>query len=288
MTGYLYFYQQIASRSAIGSRFSFFTDTDALSIVDTCRNRYLDLLSACGKSGSTAIRAFVFDDLTGSSTVRTGLYVSYHTEHGLLCICYLTGSMTFATGFRRSTRFCTGSVTFGTGIFQCQFQFFFAAENCFLESNVNNRTQVCSTHRTVVRSAASSATEQIPENIAEDIAHICAVKVESTETATLTGSTIFKCCMTVLVVCSSLFRIAQYAVRLCRLFKFCFCFFIPWVHIRMILFRQFPVCFFQGRIISSALYTQNLIIISFLCHFLSPYRNASYPWGIQLRNYQTK
>ena len=76
MTGYLYFYQQIASRSAIGSRFSFFTDTDALSIVDTCRNRYLDLLSACGKSGSTAIRAFVFDDLTGSSTVRTGLYVS--------------------------------------------------------------------------------------------------------------------------------------------------------------------------------------------------------------------
>lgn len=53
--------------------------------------------------------------------------------------------------------------------------------------------------------------------------------------------------MTVLVVCSSLFRIAQYAVRLCRLFKFCFCFFIPWVHIRMILFASFRYAFSRSH-----------------------------------------
>ena len=44
MTGYIYLNQQISSRTAVGSRLTFFTDTDALAIVDTGRYRYLDLL----------------------------------------------------------------------------------------------------------------------------------------------------------------------------------------------------------------------------------------------------
>ena len=75
MTGYIYLNQQISSRSAVGSRLTFFTDTDTLAIVDTGRYRYLDLLSGRSISGSTAGTAFVLDHLTGSVTVRTGLYI---------------------------------------------------------------------------------------------------------------------------------------------------------------------------------------------------------------------
>ena len=46
MTGYIYLYQQIASRSAVCTRLTLLTDADALSIVDTCWDRNLNLLCA--------------------------------------------------------------------------------------------------------------------------------------------------------------------------------------------------------------------------------------------------
>ena len=97
MTGYIYLNQQISSRTAIGSRFTFFADTDTLTIINTCRYRYLDLLSGRGISGSTAGTAFVLDHLTGSVTVRTGLNITYHTKHGLLGVNDLALAFTFRT-----------------------------------------------------------------------------------------------------------------------------------------------------------------------------------------------
>ena len=97
MTGYIYLNQQISSRTAVGSRLTFFTDTDALAIVDTGRYRYLDLLSGRGISGSTAGTAFVLDHLTGSVTVRTSLNITYHTKHGLLGVNDLALAFTFRT-----------------------------------------------------------------------------------------------------------------------------------------------------------------------------------------------
>ena len=100
MTGYIYLNQQISSRSAVGPGSPFFTDTDALTIINTGRYRYLDLLSGRGISGSTAGTAFVLDHLTGSITVRTGLNITYHTKHGLLGVNDLALAFTFRTGDR--------------------------------------------------------------------------------------------------------------------------------------------------------------------------------------------
>ena len=100
MTGYIYLNQQISSRSAVGSRLTFFTDTDTLTIINTGRYRYLDLLSGRGISGSTAGTAFVLDHLTGSVTIRTGLNITYHTKHGLLGVNDLALAFTFRTGDR--------------------------------------------------------------------------------------------------------------------------------------------------------------------------------------------
>ena len=45
MTCNIYFYKQIASRTSVCTRFTLLTDADALTIVNTCRYRYLNLLS---------------------------------------------------------------------------------------------------------------------------------------------------------------------------------------------------------------------------------------------------
>ena len=44
MLGYNYFYQQIAALAAIRAWLALSADTNALAIVDTGRNRHLDLL----------------------------------------------------------------------------------------------------------------------------------------------------------------------------------------------------------------------------------------------------
>ena len=90
MAGYDHFHHQIASGTSIGARFSLFPDADALSVVDSCRNGYLDLLAVGNESGSPAVRAFLFDDLSGSLAVRTGLDILNGSEHGLLGINDLT------------------------------------------------------------------------------------------------------------------------------------------------------------------------------------------------------
>jgi len=100
MTGNIYFYKQIASWASVCSRFPLLSDTDTLTIVNTCRYRYLDFLSGRCITGSTACCTFIFNDLTCSMTVRTGLYITHHSKHGLLGKYYLTLSVTFRTGYR--------------------------------------------------------------------------------------------------------------------------------------------------------------------------------------------
>ena len=98
MASYIYFYKKISSWAAVCSWLAFITDTDALAIVNTSRNGYLDLLAVGNVSGTAAIRTFVLDDLTGTMTVRAHLYITYHTEHGLLGIDDLSLTITFRTG----------------------------------------------------------------------------------------------------------------------------------------------------------------------------------------------
>ena len=100
MAGHHNFHHQISSWTSVCTWLTLLPDTDTLSVVDSGRYRYLNLLTAGNKSGSTAIRAFVSDNLSGSMTIRTGLYILDGSEHGLLGIYHLAGTMTLGTGFR--------------------------------------------------------------------------------------------------------------------------------------------------------------------------------------------
>ena len=140
VTCYIYFYEKVASRSAIGSWFTLITDTDALSVVDTGRDGNLDLLTCGSISCSMAGTAFILDDLTRSVTVRTGLYITDHTKHGLLCIDDLTFSFTFRTGSWLCSWFCSCSMTGGTFVLKHDLQFFVTAEYSFFKSNIYTGT----------------------------------------------------------------------------------------------------------------------------------------------------
>ena len=149
--------QQVSSRPAVCSRFSLISDTDTLSIVNTCRYRNLDFLSLVHVSGSAAVCTFVLDHLTGTVTLRTGLYISHHTEHGLLGIYHLAFPVAFRTGFRGSSRLRTRSVTGITGLLQVQIQLFFTAKDCFFKGNADGRPYIGTLHRAVVGSSSSAA-----------------------------------------------------------------------------------------------------------------------------------
>ena len=156
MTCNIYLYKQIASRSSVCTWFTFLTNTDTLTIVNTCRYRYLNLLSGRSISGSTAGGTFVLNNLTCSVTVRTSLYITHHSKHGLLCIYDLTFTVTFRTGCRGSTWFRTCSVAGGTFVFQYDLQFLFTAKDSFFKSNIYACTKVCSLHRTIIGTSASA------------------------------------------------------------------------------------------------------------------------------------
>ena len=100
MTGNLNLHQKVSSRSSVDARLTFLADPDALSVINACRNRNLDLLAAAGVSGSMSVGTLITDDLSGAAAVRTGLYVSNGSEDGLLGISNLSGSLTFRTGLR--------------------------------------------------------------------------------------------------------------------------------------------------------------------------------------------
>ena len=46
----------------------------------SCRDHNTDLLSLCNIACSMTVFTFFFDDLSCSTTFRTGLYILYHTK----------------------------------------------------------------------------------------------------------------------------------------------------------------------------------------------------------------
>ena len=94
MTHDIDLHQKVSSRSAVDARFSLFTDTDALAVINTCRNRVCDLFPAGSITASMTLSTLLLYYLTGSSTVRTGLYISHCAEQGLLGKDYLTFTTT--------------------------------------------------------------------------------------------------------------------------------------------------------------------------------------------------
>ena len=86
----------------------------------------------------------------------------------------------------------------------------------------------------------------------------------------ITGSacTAVKCRMTILIILTSLLGITQHGISLGSFFKLLFCLLVSGVHVGMVFFRQYTVCFFDCSIICILIYTEDLVIVSLLlCHF---------------------
>ena len=113
MSGNRYLDQQIAPLASVGARLSLSGDPDALSVVDSGRDRNLDLLSRRNITASIAVRALFPDDLSRTMAVGTGLYILYLAEEGLLRINDFSFSVAFRTGDRRRSRLGSGSMTLG-------------------------------------------------------------------------------------------------------------------------------------------------------------------------------
>src|SRR5699024_5967186 len=128
MAGYHDFYKQISSGSSVSSGFSLVTDSDALAIINSCRNRNLDLFTTRRIPGSMAFRAFIPDHLSSAAAFRTSLDITDRAEHRLLCIGHLTGSVTLTASLRRSARFCTCSMAGLTGVLESELYLFVTAE----------------------------------------------------------------------------------------------------------------------------------------------------------------
>ena len=77
---YDHLHKKIPSGSSVHAGLTLITDPDALSVIDTCRNGYLDGLLAADITCAAAVRALVLDDLSASSAVRACLHIPNSAE----------------------------------------------------------------------------------------------------------------------------------------------------------------------------------------------------------------
>src|SRR5699024_5244580 len=121
-----------------------------------------------------------------------------------------------------------------------------------------------------------------PENVPEKIVHIAAFKVifplASIVAKALTAPMLLafpgalaavKCGMAKLVVQLLLLLVAEYIVSLCDFLKLPLRLRIACVGVRMILLRPFSICFFDRPGVCVSAYSQDIIVISFLCHIIT-------------------
>ena len=207
--------EQIASRTAICTWLTLFTDADTLSIVDTSRNRHFEFLPAGCITGAAARRTFFFDNLSASAAVRTRLHVLNRAKQRLLGKYYLTFAAALRARFRICSRLCACTVTRLTLILLVELDLLLTSGNRLLKSDADAGAQICSLHRTSGCSASSSAPKEIAEDVTEDITHIAAVKIEAVEsTKSACSAALLKCRMAKLVVLSAFLRITQDCIRL--------------------------------------------------------------------------
>ena len=131
-----------------------------------------------------------------------------------------------------------------TFFFIRELKFLRTSKHSFFKRNTDGKTYTCALRRSVIVTVSSSATEKVSENIAKDISHIHAGKIESACTA---GASI-KRGMTKLIILSALFRIAQNGICLLRFLKFFLTLFISRMHIRMILLCNLSICTLNLRL----------------------------------------
>ena len=101
----------------------------------------------------------------------------------------------------------------GTLILQSDLKFFVTAKYGIFKSNIDAGTEICTFHWTIIgTSAASTTAKQVPKDVSENIAHIGTGEIKAAEAACSATASVFKGCMTKLVILSSLIRVTGQGV----------------------------------------------------------------------------
>ena len=265
-------HQQVAPVAAVHARFSAARHPDGQTIVDPCRDGDPEGLSLLVVAGAVAAGALLLDDFAGAAAVRAGLHILHGAEHGPGHLDDLALTLTGRAGLRARARLGSASVAHGAGLLEVDRDLLLAAEHCFLKGQAHRRADIGAFLRFVRGSRASPpAGEEIaedpsavPEQVAEDIAEVRGIAVEAAPSAA-SGSV--KGCVSELVVLPSLLRIAEDRIGFAGFLEFCFRLLVPRIRVRMVLFGQSPVCFFQRCFVRILRDAQHLVIIPFLfCH----------------------
>ena len=173
VSGHHHFHQQIAPLSAAGSGLALPGQTDALAIVDACRDRHFEFLSRGNISGAVALRTFFADHLAGAAAVRTGLDILNRAEEGLLGVHDLAFAVAFRASLRSRAWLRACSMTVAALLLIIDLYLFFTSEDRLFKCDPYGSSYAGAAHRPVGSCAApSSAAEDISENVPENIAHI--------------------------------------------------------------------------------------------------------------------
>ena len=93
--------------------------------------------------------------------------------------------------------------------FVIDLNFLLTAKYGFLKGNADRSSYIGTAHRTIVlAAAASSAAENVPEDITEDVSHIGSIEIEAAKSTGTAACAALECGMTKLVILSSLLRVA--------------------------------------------------------------------------------
>ena len=255
---YDHFHKKIASGSSVHAGLTLVADADALSVVDTGRNGYLDGLLAADITRAAAVRALVLDDLSASSAVRACLHISNSAEEGLLREHHLALAAALGAHLRSSPGLGARSRAGRAWILEIKCDLLLDAGDRFEECDPHAGADIGPLHRTVCR-PASSAAEEISEQVSENIAEIGRIEIEAAKTAASVERR-----KTKLIVLRTLLRVAQDRIGLRGLLEFGFRILVAGVHVRMVFFGQFPVrllYIFLGRVFGNS---KHFIVITFL------------------------
>ncbi len=264
-------HHQIAPRSSVKAGLTLFRNAHAHAAADARRNRNLNLLAAGGITAAAAGGALILDDLSAAAAIRAGLHVADGAEERLLRINHLSLAAALRAHLRARSRLGAGPAAGGAGVLQIQGQRLGRPEYRLHEADPHARADAGSLHRSARIASGSSASEQVPENISEHVAEVCAVKIESTA-AEAAGSV--KSGMPELVILPALLGIAQNGIGLRGLLELCRGL-LPRIDVRMVFLGQLPVGLLDFLFCRAFADAQNLIIISLLfCHMRCSHTNC--------------
>ena len=233
-------HQHIAIGAAIAANTALTPDTEALTVIDTCRHFGTDGFLFLHLGLATADRAGILDDLTPTAAGRAGGCRLEGHAHHILGDPHLTGAVTLGTGFHLTVS-AAGAVTLGAVFNAVIGDLLFHTEGRLFKGQLQLRHHIFATagHILGALPTAAAAKTAATKNVAENVAQVAKIS-EAAPAAALTCAEVgVYPCVTVLVVSGLFVLIGKDFISLCNLFKVLFGLGITRMKVGVIFFCQF-------------------------------------------------